>query len=318
MRGLFACVAIWFMAGMAVGEDKIRIGLALPTLQEARWIRDKQSMEAKAAELGVELQIMVARGDQEQQNEQVDRLLNNDIDVLVLAPHDAEGAAAAVESAKRAGVPVISYDRLVLGACVDLYLSFDNERVGEMQGEWLAGHVPAGSYIIMSGAPTDSNSKMYLDGAMRRLQPLIDGGGITVLARQPVIDWQPANALKIVETTLAKAGNRVDAVLAPNDGTAGGVVAALEAAGLSGKAAVTGQDADAEAVRRIVAGSQSMTVFKDTRVLGRRRSSWRCIWPEARACRLKSATGRCMTARDMFPPCCSSRCAWIARTSNRW
>lgn len=262
-------VVMFLVASLtAVSAGETVIGFLLPTQQEERWVRDLHVVREKAKEYGARLEVAVARNNQEQQNDQMTQLLDKDVDVMIIAPHDAEAAATAVAAVKEAGVPVISYDRLILGAPIDLYLSFDNVKVGELQGEWLARHAPRGNYVIMSGAPTDANSKMLLDGVMNVLRPLIEKGDITVVAQQPVIDWQPANAMKIVESALAKSNARIDVVVAPNDGTAGGALVALEAKGLGGKVVVTGQDADQQAARRIVRGEQSMTVFKDTRLLG--------------------------------------------------
>lgn len=252
----------------ALAGERLKIGLALPTQQEERWVRDMNAMQAEAKKLNLDLRVSIARNDQSQQNNQVEQLLSQGIKVLILAPHDGEGAAVAVQKAHEDGVKVISYDRLIMGSDVDVYMSFDNVRVGELQGEWIAKRVPKGDYILMSGAPTDNNAKLFKQGNMNILQPLIDKGDIKVILDQPVIDWQPANAQKIVENALTLANNKVDAILAPNDGTASGAIAALEAQGLAGKVPVTGQDAELAAAQRIVRGTQSMTVFKDTRRLG--------------------------------------------------
>ena len=268
MAMLAAVVALSFVAGAAQGGERLKIGLALPTQQEERWVRDMHAMQEEAKKLNIDLRVSIARNDQAQQNNQVDQLLSQGIKVLILAPHDGEGAAAAVEKAHADGVKVISYDRLIMGCDVDIYMSFDNVRVGELMGNWITKRVPKGDYIIMSGAPTDNNAKLFKQGHMIAIQPLIDKGDIKVILDQPVIDWQPANAQKIVENALTLAGNKVDAILAPNDGTASGAIAALEAQGLAGKVPVTGMDAELSAAQRVVRGTQSITVLKDTRKLG--------------------------------------------------
>jgi len=149
-----------------------------------------------------------------------------------------------------------------------VYISFDNVKVGELQGKYITEKVPKGNYVIMSGAPTDNNAKLFKQGAMNFIQPLIDSGAIKVVLDQAVVDWKPDNAMKIMEQALTKASNDVQGVLAPNDGTAGGAIQALAAQGLAGKVPITGQDAELAAAQRIVQGLQSMTVFKDTRNLG--------------------------------------------------
>jgi len=250
-------------------SKKIKVGLSLPTQREERWVRDKEKMEKVAAEKGIELIVKVADADMEEQITQVESLLAQNIDVLILAPHDASAAATLVEKAKSEEVPVISYDRLITNTDkLDVYLSFDNVKVGEMQGKYITEQVSEGKYIIMSGAPTDNNAKLFKQGAMKYIQPLIDSGKIQVIAEQAVENWVPENALKIVEAALAANNNEVDAILAPNDGTAGAAIQALAAQGLAGQVPITGQDAEKSAAKRIMEGTQSMTIFKDTRDLG--------------------------------------------------
>lgn len=256
--------------GEAAKKDTLVIGVSLPTQREERWVRDRDAMIAAGKALGVEVKVAIADADMAQQATQVEQLLSQGIDVLIFAPHDGTAAASLVERVKSEGVPVIAYDRLILGTDqVDLYASFDNVKIGEMQGKFLAERVPEGNYIIMSGAPNDYCSALYKQGAMKYIQPLIDSGKVKVVADQAVMDWLPANAMTIVENALTSSENNVQAVLAPNDGTAGGALQAMEAQGLAGKVPITGQDAEVAAAKRIVAGTQSMTVFIDTRDLGK-------------------------------------------------
>ncbi len=266
---IFGTLVSAFAAGGAEADELV-IGLSLPTQREARWVNDKITMENYAEELGVTLLVQVADADQAQQTAQVETLLTRGIDVLILAPHDASASAALVSAAEEEGVPVISYDRLITNSGdVDLYISFDNVGVGRLQGEYFVENTPPGNIIIMSGAPTDNNATLFKQGAMEFIQPRIDDGTYTVVAEQGVDNWLPTNALSIVENALTAANNDVVGILAPNDGTAGGAIVALEAQGLAGNVTVTGQDSEAAAARRILAGTQSMTVFKDTRDLGR-------------------------------------------------
>jgi D-xylose transport system substrate-binding protein len=268
---VFAMVSPVFASGSGEsGSKSFSIGLSLPTQREARWVSDKNTMEAYAKQLGVDLKVAVADADTAQQASQVENLIAQGVKVLILAPNDAAAAASLVDKAEAEGIPVISYDRLITNTKnVDLYISFDNVKVGELQGEFITKLVPQGNYIIMSGAPTDNNAKLFKQGAMKYIQPLIDSGKIKVVADQAVDNWLPANALNIVENALTASNNKVDAILAPNDGTAGGAIVALEAQGLAGKVPITGQDSEAAAAKRIIAGTQSMTIFKDTRLLGK-------------------------------------------------
>ena len=167
-----------------------------------------------------------------------------------------------VASAHKAGVPVIAYDRLITGCDLDLYVSVDPIRVGELQAEYLVKRVPRGRYVLIEGAPTDHNAVLLREGQMKVLKPFLASGAIRLVADQWARDWQPVEALKIMENALTRNANRVDAVLASNDGTAGGAIQALTEQKLAGKVPVTGQDADLAACQRIMEGTQSMTVYK--------------------------------------------------------
>jgi len=250
-------------------KGALRIGLSLPTHQEERWVKDKLTMLAEAKKRGVELLVQVSENDAAKQVAQCDALIASGIKVLILAPVDASGAAVIVDKAVKAGVQVISYDRLVTDSVQDYYyLSFDNVKVGELQGEWLTKRIAKGNFIVLAGSPTDNNAKLFKEGAMKYVKPLVDKGQVKVVFEQFVPGWTPAEAQKMCEGVLA-AGTKVDAVLAPNDGTAGGCINALQGHGLAGKVPITGQDAELAAAQRIIQGTQSMTVFKDTRQLGK-------------------------------------------------
>jgi D-xylose transport system substrate-binding protein len=242
----------------------------LDTLKEARWNRDRDLFVEKARELGAEVLVQAANSDDALQNSQAENLLTQGVDVLVVVPHNAKTAATIVESAHRSGVPVISYDRLILDSDVDVYISVDPTRVGELQSEYAVQHKPKGNYVLIGGAPTDHNARLVRDGQMKVLKAKVDGGEIKVVGDQWAKDWQPVEALKIMENALTRNNNAVDVVVASNDGTAGGAIQALGEQKLAGKVLVTGQDADLAACQRIVAGSQTMTVYKPIRALAYR------------------------------------------------
>jgi D-xylose transport system substrate-binding protein len=253
--------------GPKVGAGKIKIGLSLDTLKEERWQHDRDLFTAKCKELGAEVLVQAANSDDALQNSQAENLLTEGVQVLVVVPHNGRSAATIVESAHRAGVPVIAYDRLINDCDLDYYVSFDNVKVGEMQADYLVKHRPKGNYLLIGGAPTDHNALMFRQGQMDVLKPYVDRGDIKIVADQWATDWQPVAALKITENALTKTHNKIDAVLVSNDGTAGGAVQALAEQGLAGKVLVSGQDADLAACQRIVAGTQSMTVYKPIRKL---------------------------------------------------
>lgn len=249
---------------------KIRIGLSMDSLKEERWQKDRDIFVKRAEELGAEVLVQAADGKDETQVKQAESLLTQGIDVLVVIPHNSEVAGSIVESAKRSNVPVISYDRLIRNSEPALYISFDNEKVGEMQARYLVEKAPKGNYILIGGSLSDNNAQLLRTGQMRVLQPLINKGDIKIVADQWARDWQPEEALKHTENALTINNNDVAAVVASNDGTAGGSIQALGAQGLSGKVFISGQDADLAALQRIVLGTQSMTVYKPVSKLAAR------------------------------------------------
>lgn len=245
----------------------VRIGFSMDTLKEERWQRDKQLVEQRAKEVGAILDVQVANGDDAVQTKQADNMLTKGVDVLIVAPHNGEIAASIVEAAHRRGVPVIAYDRLIRDCDVDLYISHQVERMGEMQAEYALKKVPKGNYVLIGGSPSDYNALLLRKGQMNILEPAVKRGDVKIVSQQFAREWKAEEALRITEDALTKTGNRIDAIVASNDGTAGGAISALEAAGLAGKVLVTGQDAQKDAVQRIVRGTQSMTVYKQIQPL---------------------------------------------------
>ncbi len=249
--------------------DRIVIGISFDSLQVERWQKDRDIFIDAAGKLGAECIFQDANGDARKQNEQCEILLSQGIDVLVIVPKSATAAARAVQSAERQGVPVLSYDRLVLNCEPDVYISYDNVRVGRLQGEYLAKR-RKGKYFLLGGSPDDNNAHLFRQGQMEALQPYIDSGEITIIGDQWADDWSPSKAREIVENLLVNHGTDIDAIVASNDGTAGGAIQALRAQGLAGKVLVSGQDADLQACKRILEGTQTMTVYKPLRPLATR------------------------------------------------
>ena len=263
--GALLCLALAAGCGKHDNETKsgpIRIGFSMDSLQLERWKRDRDIFVEKAKELGADVMVQSAEGNDAAQVQQSENLLTEGVDVLVVVPHNGEIAASIVESAKRQHVPVLSYDRLIRNSDVDFYISFDNVRVGEMQAKYLLDRAPKGNYILIGGAPTDNNAHLLRQGQMSILQPAIDPGDIRIVADQWSKDWLPNEALAHTENALTQNHNDVVAVVASNDSTAGGAVQALDEQKLAGKVLVSGQDADLAACQRIVDGTQSMTVYK--------------------------------------------------------
>ena len=239
-----------------------KIGFSIDDLRLERWARDRDYFTAAATQLGAKVYVQSADASEQKQIAQIENLIARGVDALVIVPYNATVLANAIREAKKAKIKVISYDRLILNADVDAYVSFDNKAVGQMQAQALVAVRPKGSYYLLGGAPTDNNAKLLREGQMAVLQPLVDKGDIKIVGKQWVKDWSPAEAMSIVENALTATANKIDAVVASNDATAGGAIQALAAQKLAGKVPVSGQDADIAAVRRVMAGSQAMTVYK--------------------------------------------------------
>ena len=248
--------------------EKVYIGFSMDTLKEERWQRDKALVEAKAAELGAQLDVQVANGDDAVQTKQCDNMLTKGVDVLIIAPHNGDIAASIVEKAHAQGVPVISYDRLIKNSEPDLYVSHQVEKMGEMQADYALKHAPKGNYVLIGGAPTDNNAILLRKGQMNILKPAVDSGAIKVISDQFAKEWKAEEAQRITEDSLTKTNKDLQAIVASNDGTAGGAVSALEASSIpAGKVVVTGQDAQLDAVQRIAEGRQTMTIYKPIKPL---------------------------------------------------
>ena len=173
--------------------------------------------------------------------------------------------AKAVNMAHDAGIPVLAYDRLITDCDLDLYMTFDNVKVGELQAQFLVDHLPKDrkkKIVRIYGAKTDNNAVLYKQGQDNVLTPLITRGEFEVVHEDWTQDWKPENAKKIANAAITKAGPNFDAILASNDGTAGGAIQALSEEGLAGRILVTGQDAELSACQRIVNGTQAMTIYK--------------------------------------------------------
>jgi D-xylose transport system substrate-binding protein len=263
-------------SGGGVGEAKRGrplIGLSMDTLKEERWQVDRDLFLERAKALGVDVLVQSANSDDSVQLTQVQSLITQGVDALVIIPHNGEAMAKAVALAHAAGVPVLSYDRLITGCDLDLYITFDNVKVGELQARFLAERIPEGGklrVVRIYGSKTDNNAVLFKQGQDNVLKPLIEAGKVEVVFEDWAADWKPENAKKIMNAAITKSGPGIDAVLASNDGTAGGAVQALTEEGLAGKVLVTGQDGDLAACQRIVQGTQTMTVYKPIKVLASR------------------------------------------------
>lgn len=242
-------------------DGKIKIGFSMDTLKE-HWVKDKELIEKRASELGAEVMVSVAESNDEKQVKQVDDFLTKGVDVLIIAPHNGLVMATAVEKAKKQGVPVVAYDRLIQSDEVDVLVSHLHSTAGQMQAEYALKNAPKGNYVLIYGAPTDNNANIMKGVQNDVLKSAVEKGDIKIVADQHAKDWSPEEALKIAENALTQNNNNVVAFVCSNDGTAGGAIQAIKARGLTGKVIVTGMDAQIDGLQRIAQGEQSMTVYK--------------------------------------------------------
>ncbi|MFU2077610.1 D-xylose ABC transporter substrate-binding protein [Avibacterium endocarditidis] len=253
--------SLTLLANPVLAKD-LTIGMSIDDLRLERWQKDRDIFVKKAESLGAKVFVQSANGDATAQISQIENMINRNVDVLVIIPFNGEVLGNIIGEAKREGIKVLAYDRLINNADLDFYVSFDNEKVGELQAQSIVEVKPEGNYFLMGGSPVDNNAKLFRKGQMKVLQPLIDSGKIKVVGDQWVDSWLAEKALQIMENALTANKNNIDAVVASNDATAGGAIQALSAQGLSGKVAISGQDADLAAIKRIVQGTQTMTVYK--------------------------------------------------------
>ena len=268
LKALALATLFTLVSGVAHADAKNpKIGFSIDDLRVERWARDRDFFSAQAELLGAKVYVQSADASEQRQIAQIENLISRGVDVLVIVPLNATVLQNSIREAKRAGIKVLSYDRLILNADIDAYISFDNARVGEMQAEGVVQVKPKGNYYLLGGAPTDNNAKILREGQMKVLQPLIDKGDIKIVGKQWVKDWSPSEAMSIIENALTANNNKIDAIVASNDGTAGGAIQALTSQKLGGKVPVSGQDADLAAVKRVIAGTQAMTVYKPLKLI---------------------------------------------------
>ncbi len=279
MKARLGFVVLSFLLSVALGltlsrrggevstaHAKPLIGLSLDTLKEERWQADRDLFVARAGELGADVLVQAANSDDTRQIQDVEALISRKVDALVIVPHNGAAMAKAVGLAHDAGIPVIAYDRMIPDAGVDLYVSVDPYKVGALQARFLIDYFKGKGpkkLVRINGAKTDPNAHLVKKG---QDDALAAAPSLKIVHEDWAEEWKPENAKKITQAALTRVGS-FDAVLAANDGTAGGAIQALSEEGLAGKVVVTGQDAELAACQRVLAGVQSMTIYKPLKKL---------------------------------------------------
>jgi D-xylose transport system substrate-binding protein len=265
-RVLSAVLVVGMLGAYGTARAQTVVGVSWSNFQEERWKRDEAAMKAAIEKGGGKYISADAQGSNEKQLSDIENLITRGAKVLIVLAWDADAVLPAVKKARAERIPVIAYDRLIQDKDV-FYITFDNVEVGRMQARAVFAKKPAGNYAFIKGSPTDPNADFLRKGQEEVVGAAIKAGKIKVVGEQYTEGWSPEVAQRNMEQILTKANNKVDAVVASNDGTAGGVVAALRAQNLVG-IPVSGQDGDVAALNRVSRGEQTVSVWKDARKLG--------------------------------------------------
>lgn len=259
------------------GGGKTKIGLSFSDFATERWKNEEVLMRKLLEEKGYEVISQEANHDVKLQNDQIDNMVTQGVKALIIIAEDGDAAATAASNAAKKGVIVLAYDRLIKTPDISAYISFNNVEVGRQQALGVMAAIDAENWDVaangparvvkMGGSPTDNNAILVRQGQDSVLDPLEKAGKIEIVADQWVDNWDPKNALTLMENILTAAGNDIDAVVASNDGTALGALQAMKAQGLAGKVPISGQDATADGCNSIVKGELTVSVFKDIREL---------------------------------------------------
>ncbi|WP_296424434.1 D-xylose ABC transporter substrate-binding protein [Yoonia sp.] len=263
-----AAIAVAGFNSAAFAESHgMTVGVSWSNFQEERWKTDEAAIKAALEAAGATYVSADAQSSSAKQLSDVESLIAQGVDALIILAQDSAAIGPAVDAAADEGIPVVAYDRLIEDSRA-FYLTFDNVEVGRMQARAVLAAQPTGNYVMIKGSPTDPNADFLRGGQQEVLQAAIDSGAITIIAEAYTDGWLPANAQRNMEQILTANDNKVDAVVASNDGTAGGAVAALTAQGMEG-IPVSGQDGDHAALNRVALGTQTVSVWKDARELGK-------------------------------------------------
>ncbi len=265
--GAFAVAGTIAMNGLAIAQSGPVIGVSWSNFQEERWKTDEAAIKSAIDAAGGSYVSADAQSSSAKQLADVESLIARGVDAIIILAQDANAIGPAVAAAANEGIPVVGYDRLIEDERA-YYLTFDNKLVGVLQAEAVFAAQPTGNYVFIKGSGQDPNADFLHEGQLEVLQAAIDSGSINVVGEQYTDGWLPANAQRNMEQILTANNNEVDAVVASNDGTAGGVVAALTAQSMEG-IPVSGQDGDHAALNRVALGTQTVSVWKDARELGR-------------------------------------------------
>lgn len=248
--------------------SKIKLGFMVPNYESTRYEKDRDFFTQKANELGAEVIVANAENDERKQFDQAVEMINQGVNVLSIIAVNQNTAAAIVREANKRGVKVIAYERIIQNSDVDYYITYDSKIVGQKMAEYALTQKPEGNYIIIGGDKTDKNAVLVKTGQKEIIEAAVNSGKIKLLYDVYVEDWSNENAFQSVKKFLTLSSETPDVILSSNDGMAGAAINALSEVGLAGNVLVTGQDAELDACKRILSGTQVMTIYKSLKQQG--------------------------------------------------
>jgi D-xylose transport system substrate-binding protein len=260
-------LAVLLATASAAEAASLVVGVSWNNFQEERWRIDEAAMRQVLDGAGAKYISTDAQSSPLKQNADIEALMDQGANVLIILAEDSHAVEPEVEKALTKGIPVIAYDRLITNPNV-FYITFDNVQVGVLEAKPVFALVPRGNYVFIKGNAPDPNSDFVRQGQQQVVGAALASGAIRNVGETYTDNWDPANAQDEMANFLARNHNKVDAALVENDGMAGGVIAALAAQGLAGHVPVSGQDGDTAALNRVALGTQSVSVWKDARLLG--------------------------------------------------
>ncbi len=242
--------------------SKIKIGFMVPTYEISRYEKDRDFFVSKVTELGGEVVVTDAGGDDKKQITQANELISQGVSVLVVSAVNQNTAAAIIREAHDNNIKVIAYERLIQNCDLDYYITFDSKAVGQKMAQYVLKYKPEGNYILLGGDKSDKNAMLVKEGQKEEIDSYVKSGKIKIIFDVYIEGWSSENAYMTIKDVLKLSDIMPDVILSSNDGMAEGAVKALTEFGLEGKVMVTGQDAELSACRRIIEGTQNVTIYK--------------------------------------------------------
>ncbi len=267
-RKTFMAIVLAVLCGVLLPEAKAqKIGLLMDSYIIDRWYKDQQYFEEKVKEMGGTCQVENPFGDPHEQIKLAKKLISEKVDALVVIPCDAIKASEIAKMAREAGIPIIAYDRFINSNDLSLYVSYNNEKVGELQAQYALKNYPKGNYLLMNGPISDHNAIQFRKGQLKVLQNSIASKDVKIIGDYIMNDWSEIEALMKVDEYLSIEEEKPTVILSANDALANGSIEALKSYGMEGAVGITGQDADLVAIKNLIAGTQMMTVYKPIKPL---------------------------------------------------